>query len=826
MQLITQTNVFNPAQREITTLTGGDVLATLAPVTHQPFILFLNGEPVLREAWDELVVADEDIVHVVYLPAGGGGGNKMAGIAVAVIAIAAAVVAGPAAAACLLGADSRERQAFAAVSAGVAGATTLAGAALVNTILPPPKVPSNQQQNALSAPSPTYTLNAQGNFARLGQAIPVHYGRLKFYPDYGARPIAEYADGAMFLTELLVIGWGYYDIEKIYLGDTEVGQVSGANSAIYQPGEEVTGFPTNSVETPVGIQVFPGSAPTAEFLINPNGTRLSNRARLEFVFPNGLYDINTATGDKGAVTIGWTIQGLQLDGSGATVPGATWYNLKTPSVRRSDQGRIGAPQDINFPAGWVQAKLRLNFFTEAAENDLATAVRNLQWMSIRAYLIEDDTAKGKFDGLTTLVVRSRTDAVVGAPQQNRKISVIATRKLPIYSGGAWTAPQATQSAAWAFADAIRNNLYGIGLTSGEYSLDDIVTLGGEGFYQFNGRFDQQIIVWEALTQILRAARAQPYVQGGVLRIARDRNQTVPVGMFGMRNILRDSFRMEYIPPGDQNADIVAVQYLDDQDWLPRVVAAKWDYSTADPDDTEVQVDLFGVTDREKAFYEAVYLAKANGFRRRLVTFSTEMEGFIPSLGDLIAVSHDMPSWGISGEVVAANGATLTLSEDVDWSAGAKYLILRRKDGTASPALLVNRGAADNEAVLPAPQAFINTGDAFERTYFALGGSAKTLDRLAIVTGVRPISAHEVEISATVDVSQVRDLPPPGSMPPPPGKPPIQDSCLAPAISRLFLSTNLEQTLLTIGWEAPACATLFDVEIANSLSTDPALIDPS
>ena len=37
------------------------------------------------------------------------------------------------------------------------------------------------------------------------------------------------------------------------------------------------------------------------------------------------------------------------------------------------------------------------------------------------------------------------------------------------------------------------------------------------------------------------------------------------------------------------------------------------------------------------------MAAANRYRRKTVTFSTELEGLIPTYGDLIAVSHDMPS---------------------------------------------------------------------------------------------------------------------------------------------------------------------------------------
>ena len=38
--------------------------------------------------------------------------------------------------------------------------------------------------------------------------------------------------------------------------------------------------------------------------------------------------------------------------------------------------------------------------------------------------------------------------------------------------------------------------------------------------------------------------------------------------------------------------------------------------------------------------EGLYMAAANRYRRRIMTFRTELEGLIPTYGDLIAITHD------------------------------------------------------------------------------------------------------------------------------------------------------------------------------------------
>ncbi len=97
------------------------------------------------------------------------------------------------------------------------------------------------------------------------------------------------------------------------------------------------------------------------------------------------------------------------------------------------------------------------------------------------------------------------------------------------------------------------------------------------------------------------------------------------------------------------------------------------------------------------------MAAANRYRRKLVTFQTELEGLIPTYGDLIAVVHDMPRWGQGGEIVGWNGETLVTSEPLEWTEGEGHFIaLRCPDGSLSGPYPVIPGEADDEALPQAP----------------------------------------------------------------------------------------------------------------------------
>ena len=123
------------------------------------------------------------------------------------------------------------------ISAGI----VFAGQALINAALPLPRPP------VLPQASPTYTIGAQGNQARIEQAIPVQYGRLLAWPDFAAQPYTEFAGNEQYLYQLLCLGAGEYDIEEIRIEDTPIAAFAEITTEIIAPGAQVTLFPTNVI---------------------------------------------------------------------------------------------------------------------------------------------------------------------------------------------------------------------------------------------------------------------------------------------------------------------------------------------------------------------------------------------------------------------------------------------------------------------------------------------------------------------------------------------------------------------------------------------------
>ena len=68
--------------------------------------------------------------------------------------------------------------------------------------------------------SSIYSINAQQNEAKIGEVIPIIYGRVRTYPALIAPPYYRYENNEEYLYQLMCIGQGTYDIDQVLLSDT------------------------------------------------------------------------------------------------------------------------------------------------------------------------------------------------------------------------------------------------------------------------------------------------------------------------------------------------------------------------------------------------------------------------------------------------------------------------------------------------------------------------------------------------------------------------------------------------------------------------------
>lgn len=736
-------NPFQPGQREVMvahpTQTIRQWLGSQGIAEFdQPTVCIKNGAPVLRADW--AVTPIDGVVIFITLPQGGGGGgggkSPLRTVLMIAVMVVATVYGGP------LGASLG----FSGNLATAVGSAIImtAGSALVSALvpLPTPNMPSFAGSGgSLAQPSPTYSLQGQGNYARLAQPIPVVYGRHLVYPDLAATPYGEYQGNEQFLHQLHCIGLGEYDIEQIRIEDTPIASFEEVTYQIVPPGSPVTLFNPDVVTAPevAGQELLAGTW-TGGFAINPADSEVTYIG-IDILLPRGLYYANDA-GGLDSRSASWKVEARAIDAEGD--PLNDWFTLGSESLTAATT----TPQRRTYLYPVAAGRYEVRATRLDGKDTNSRAGHEVRWGEARGYLASSMTFP---DNLTLLAIRMRaTDNL--SQRSSRLINCIVTRKLPVWSADSgWSSAQPTRSIAWAFADILRAS-YGAKLPDTRIDLAALAQLdqvwAGRGD-QFDGVFDQQVTVWEALTRVARCGRAVPFLQGGIVRLVRDEARLLPVALFSPRNIVKNSLKIQYVMPGEETADAVTVEFFSSRTWKPDEVTVSLPGSSST---NPAKLRLFGCTTESHAVREGLYLAAANRYRRRIITLRTELEGLIPTYGDLIAIAHDMPSWGAGGEIVAwdADTHTATLSEPVAFVDGQEHVMaLRRRDGGVSGPHAVTPGGDAQQVVFAVlPDIPIETGLSAERTHFAFG-IAEQWSLLARVIAVRP-RGEQVEITCVAE----------------------------------------------------------------------------
>lgn len=732
------TNPFNPNKGRISkTLpknqTIWQIVNTQKIDLSRPVICFVNGVAKLRKDWSS-PLSSKDVVSFVALPLGGGGGGSNPIKAVLTVAlIVATVYTGGAVGA-----------AYGAVWGGVAAAgVSMAGGILINTFIPTPKPALNGMTSSAYTQSPTYSLQAQGNEARLGNPIPVIYGRHLIYPDFASQPYYRYIDNEQYVYQLHCIGQGEYDVEQIRIEDTPISSFKEITYQVINPQEKNTLFIEDVVTSAeiAGQELLKGEI-CGPFVLNPAETKI-NKIEIDVAFQRGCYYANDS-GGLSSKTIKWQLEARLVDDNDS--PLGEWFALGTESITEATHNGIYKTYTYDVPEGRYEIRA-----TRLDDKDTSSrAGHEIRWSSAKGYIISEKD----YGNVTLLaIIMKATDNL--SQRSSRLVNCIVTRKLKTWSplSGWSSSVEPTRSIAWALADILKAS-YGANLKDNAidlqalYDLDRVWSTRGD---TFNAVFDSKLTVYEALSRTAKVGRAVAFIQGGIVRFVRDEPKTIPVALFGPRNIVKNSLSIQYLMPSEDTADSVTVEYFSEKTWKTSEVTGSFEASSSDKIAT---VELFGCTNKEQALREATYMALANRYRRRIVTFTTELEGLIPSYGDLIAITHDMAQWGQGGEILKQEGLKLTLSEPVTFKDGQEhYLALRKKDGSLAGPYLVNQGEVSTEIILDTlPDIEISTDTDRERTHFAFGTNNKW-SIFARITAIRPRS-DKVELTAVIEDSRV------------------------------------------------------------------------
>lgn len=720
-------NVLDASDREVFTGQQGLSLSALAPVTPLPTICLLNGECIHPDDWNYIDLESTDHVRYITLPQGGGGsGNSLMQVLGVVLIVAGVLMSGN--------------------PYLIAGGIGL----LMSGLLPPPPTLPIASPSASLEQSPTYNIALAGNSARLGQAIPVLYGRHIIAPDFAANSYTEYdAAGDQFYYALFSFGAGAaMTVESVMIDDTVIEHFVDVQTQFIGPGfsPTLTLMDPAVVNAPeVAAQELVYGQYVGPFASSGSGLK-AYKIGIDIICPRGLYfaaDDGTLT----AKTVSWLVEIRPINDSGAVA--GIWSSLGIESLTLASNTAVRRTYTYTVTPGRYEVRLQ----RQEEKDTNARAAHEITWSGLRSYIEVDTPLEASANYLAVKI--KATNQLSGLSQ--RKFSLIIRRKLPTWSpGGGWTAPVETRSIAWAMADVLRNADYG-GLFDDTridlQSLYDLDLIWADRGDYFNGIFDQRTTIWEALTRIARCGRAKPILRGNVITFIRDQVQDLPVALFNMRNIRKGSFNLGYRTPKEDDPDGIVLEYFDEKTWASGYVTQALPGVVGEPIQP-ARISLKGITNLKQAQRETAYMVADGVYRPTTVSFTTELEGFLPATGDLIAVSHDVAGWGVSGEIEQYSYPYVICTESPVWSVGNNYAILIDEFGDVYGPFLVTPGVKPRSMVFAVALGMTpHTGTDRERTRFAMG-PASAYAKFCRVTSITPASDDSIQIAAVVEDNRV------------------------------------------------------------------------
>ncbi len=339
---------------------------------------------------------------------------------------------------------------------------------------------------------------------------------------------------------------------------------------------------------------------------------------------------------------------------------------------------------LDVPQGVYDVRVRLTsaraLSAEIQDGDDHGAYR-YSWTTLRSYQPDD----ASYAGQTRLGMIIRASGQLSGVVQ--RLSALASAYAWCYVSGAWRW-QPTSNPAWWYLDFARGRKNALGAQSygchlDESQIDTAGILAWAAFCDVEGLSCNLVIdspqsAWDTLSDIARCGLGSPSWSSGKLGVVWDRRNASPVAAFGMSNILRGSFNVRYVT--ENLAEEIVVSYVDaDRDWTQQQVRVTVP-GVSNPQRAST-IEIKGCTNSRLAGKLANIQASAQAYRRRTITWDTDMEGFVCQRGDVVLLQHDLTQWGYSGRLLAVAGAVVTLDRKVPRAGGTDYVMLAFPDGS-------------------------------------------------------------------------------------------------------------------------------------------------
>ncbi|ABK17578.1 TipJ family phage tail tip protein [Syntrophobacter fumaroxidans] len=164
---------------------------------------------------------------------------------------------------------------------------------------------------------------------------------------------------------------------------------------------------------------------------------------------------------------------------------------------------------------------------------------------------------------------------------------------------------------------------------------------------FNGGFDYDTSMWEAVARVCQVGRAIPVWNGSKLTVAIDKPAD-PVNLYTVGNIEESKFREIFLPL-EERATEIEVDFIDGETW-ERDKLTVYRPDIARSTGYRAAIELFGVTKRSEAWRAGMFRLMCNKYLVRTVELDLDVEAVNADIGDVVHIQHDVPQWGEGGRI--------------------------------------------------------------------------------------------------------------------------------------------------------------------------------
>lgn len=456
-----------------------------------------------------------------------------------------------------------------------------------------------------------------------------------------------------------------------------------------------------------------------------------------FVALNGLYKDNGENQKQFNVTV--ELEATPVDAT--DVPTGAPETFQATIVGSSTSRTTRAVTLKAVPTFTGRCSVRVRRVTPADLKFEGTVVDEIKWRDV--YQMSPVTAT-HFGNVTT--VHAVTLATSGALSlKDRKLNMLASRKIPQrVSGSTFTSETFASNNVADILCAVSLDQRIGNRNVAELDVDNIYdTLAEVAEYfgtslaaEFNYTFDNDNLSYEeTVATIASAVFCSAYRRGNVIKLKFDRAEENSVLLFNHRNKLPGTEERTIRFGNQDDNDGVEYNYVDPEDDALVTLFLPEDQTAVNPK----KVDSIGVRSYALAYFHAWRIWNKTRYQNVATEFEATQEADLLLVSDRILVADNTRPGTQDGEVIAQNGLSLELSQEITFNGGEDYTIfLQHVDGSVE-AIPVTAGASSRLVTLAhAPKAALSLDDdAYARALYQIVGNNSSREQAFLVTEKEP-----------------------------------------------------------------------------------------